>query len=176
MREISQRDFLSAIWPQQLLRFETLELRAIRRADKTIRRKFSTSLDDFIRATKVFHDCDLYFGVSTRFQQGGKKKDCYRTQAIWMDLDKEMLPKFASELKPDLLVNSGNGWHVYWILKSPIYLRTGRWSEVEAVCRGICKKFGGDMRTVDITRILRIPDTFNHKSDPPKPVKAYLMD
>jgi hypothetical protein len=174
MREISQRDFLSAVWPQTLLRFETLELKAIRRTDGYITREFFTSLNDFTQTIQTLSDRDLYFGISTRFQQGGKKKDCYRVQAVWMDFDKPELPTFT--LKPNLLVSSGNGWHIYWLLKSPIFLRSGRWTEVEAVTRGICKKFKGDMTTIDITRVLRVPDTLNHKSNPPKPVKAFMMD
>ena len=173
MKVISAETFLSAIWPSQLLRNETLELRARRQEDGKIEQKFLRSIKEFLRAAKSYGEgWDIYFGISTRFLQGGKKSDCFRTCCVWVDLDKTpKLPDFG-EIPPDFVVSSGGGFHVYWMLESPVYVRDNRWKQIEAVNRGLTKKFNGDIMCPDISRILRVPDTFNFKYNPPKKVIA----
>lgn len=173
MKPIDAESFLSKVWPQSLLRNETLELRVIRREDKSITRKFLRSKAEFLRVAKSYGEgFDIYFGVSTRFMNGGKKKDCFRVGVVWVDFDKtEKLPDFG-KIPPDIIVNSGGGFHVYWILENPIYVRDGKWKEIEAVNRGLCKKFKGDEQTIDVSRILRVPDLYNYKYTPPRKVVA----
>lgn len=175
MTRIDSEEFLNLIWPAPLLRNETLELRAIKRPSGTISRKFVTSSSEFLRVAKTFGvGWDIYFGVCTRFQRGGKKEDCFRVKCVWVDFDKtEKLPDF--KIKPNLVISSGKGFHVYWLLESPIFVRTGRWKEIEAVNRGLAKKLGGDAMAIDIARILRVPDFFNHKYDPPIKVEANVL-
>ena len=176
MIQISPTSFLQRVWPQNFLRDETLELRAIRRKDNSIKRKFLTSIDEFLTTASEYGDeWDIYFGVSTRFQKGGKKQDCYRIKCVWVDLDKPETPSFVP-VKPDIIVKSGTGSHVYWTLRDPLFIRAGRWKEIEAVNRGLCKKFGGDIASIDVTRILRVPGFKNWKYDPPIEVKAYVQD
>jgi hypothetical protein len=79
---------------------------------------------------------------------------------------------------PTALVASGNGVHAYWISDRMLPLDEWRWYaerlRAAAVQAGL--KFDGGV-TVDPVRILRLPETFNHKSDPPKPVKLlHLAD
>lgn len=189
MSQLEAADFLSMIWPQSLLRNETLELRAIKRSDGTVSRRFLKSIPEFLSTARSFKDgWDIYYGVSTRFENGGKKQDCYRVGAVWMDLDNiSELPNFG-KMQPDIVVNSGGGFHTYWVLETPIMVRTGRWKEVEAINRGLIKKyshklipvdktkkFGGDLMTIDITRILRVPGFFNHKYSPPRKVIANAL-
>lgn len=187
MKSLDAAEFLSLVWPQSLLRNETLELRAIRRSDKTISRKFLKTTSEFLTAARAFgKGWDIYFGVSTRNGKGGKKTDCLRINAVWIDFDNiSELPNFK-QIQPDIIVNSGGGFHTYWLLETPIYVQTGRWKEIEAINRGLIKrfginlkpadkkleKFGADIMTVDIARILRVPDFFNYKYDPPRKVIA----
>lgn len=189
MKPLDAPEFLSLIWPQTLLRNETLELRAIKRSDKTISRRFLRNQSDFLKTAKSFGaGWDIYFAVCTRYGQGGKKIDCMRTSCVWVDFDNvKELPNFK-EVKPDIVVHSGGGFHVYWLLESPVFVRTGRWKEIEAVNRGLTKrfnsevkpvdpskKFGGDLMTVDITRILRVPSFLNFKYTPARRVEAYAL-
>lgn len=189
MRQIDAVEFLSLVWPQSLIRDETLELRAIHRSDKTVSRRFLKTQSEFLSTAKTFGaGWDIYFGVSTRFKNGGKKQDCSRVGCVWVDFDNIVeLPKFG-KTPPDLIVNSGGGFHTYWLLETPIYVRTGRWREIEAVNRGLTKKFnqnlkpidktkkfGADIMTIDITRILRVPDFFNHKYEPLRKVQANAL-
>jgi DNA primase RepB-like protein len=168
------KQFFSQIWPTALVRNETLELRAIDRKNSEIKRSFHTSVEEFLeKAHSYGTGWDIYFGVSTRFQSGGKKSDCFRVRCVWMDFDKkdEKLPNFG-KIQPDIVVNSGGGFHVYWLLRDPVFLKTGRWAEVEAVTRGLSKKFGGDPMAIDIARILRVPGFLNYKYDPPRMVEC----
>lgn len=173
MKTINSETFLSKIWPSTLLRNETLELRAIHRKDKTIKRKFLKSREEFLKAANSYGEgWDIYFGLSTRYLDGGKKADCYRVNCVWVDLDKtDELPDFG-KVPPDIIVNSGGGFHVYWLLDSPAYLREGRHKQIEAVTRALSKRFGGDMTCIDVSRILRVPDLFNYKYIPPRKVVA----
>jgi hypothetical protein len=79
------------------------------------------------------------------------------------------------EPKPSILVESGTGVHAYWILDCPLLVQNEeRWKEIEAVNRGLVSRFDGDDGAIDVSRILRVPNTLNHKYNPPKVVRAYL--
>lgn len=164
-------EFLSYIWPRSLLRGETLELRAKEKTSGKIKRQFFTSTTTFLEACQLHQDThNIYFGVSTRFEHGGKKADCYRTRCVWLDFDKPDLPTF--EMKPDIIVNSGTGFHVYWLLDSTVFVRSGRWIEIEAINRAIANKYHGDIAAIDVSRVLRMPGTFNHKHNPARQVRV----
>lgn len=169
-------EFLQRVWPSKLLTNETLELRYIDRKTKAIHRAFYTSIEDFLRSVEKYQNYEVYFGVSTRFGTGGgKKKDCYRSKVVWMDLDNRELGDFKAYPKPDIVVDSGGGLHVYWILKNPVLVRNEiRGAQLEAVNRGLAEKFGGDV-CEDLTRILRVPGTLNHKYNPAKKITAYEL-
>lgn len=176
MIDISPQEFFAKIWPEKLLKQEFLELRTINRTDKTIETKFFSSSDSLLQYAHQHEDQDIYFGISTRWGQSGKKQDCFRVRTLWMDFDRHKVED-ASRLfpRPDIVVNSGKGVHVYWLLHNPVLIRNGAWEKVEAINRGICKKFGGDITTVDISRILRVPGFRNHKYSPPLDVRAYAL-
>ncbi len=118
---------------------------------------------------------NIYFGVAPRNDRGGRKENIQAATCLWADLDGKhfgskqdayrSLESFS--LTPLMVVDSGNGYHAYWLLKEP----TNELARVEAINLGIAQAIGGD-RTYDITRILRVPGTTNWK-DPtqPKPVR-----
>lgn len=176
MKTIDASEFLSLVWPHTLLRNESLELRAIRRKDETISRRFVKSIGEFLSTAKAYGDgWDIYYGVCTRADRGGKKENCSRICTVWVDFDHvETLPDFK-KVPPDIIVNSGGGFHVYWLLEEPVYVRTGRWKEIESVVMGLTKRFKGDEMACDITRILRVPGFMNHKYDPPRKVTANAL-
>ena len=186
MKNIESEEFLTLIWPQTLLRDETLELRAINRQSRVVRRRFATSILEFLKVARAFGPgWDIYFGVCTRYGQGGTKEQCYRVNCVWVDYDNTLkLPDFK-KIQPDIVVNSGTGFHTYWLLETPILVKNGRWIEIEAINRGLIRNFthgyvalddskksGPDRMTIDITRILRVPRFYNYKYDPAKKVVA----
>lgn len=175
MKPLSSSEFLQLVWPKKLLTHETMELRVIRRDDGKIHREFATSIPDFLERASQHKDKEVYFGVATRFGHAGQKVDCYRVSALWCDLDKRKLDECHFSIKPQVLVESGGGVHAYWLLENPVLVRGERWEPIERRTRWLAKQFQGDPNTTDIARILRVPSFLNHKYDPVRKVKAYLV-
>jgi Protein of unknown function (DUF3987) len=77
---------------------------------------------------------------------------------------------------PSSIVYSGGGIHVYWISKDP--LERDQWASYAAGLKSLLLmnaiKCDAGL-TTDCARILRVPGTFNHKYDPPKPVTLAPM-
>lgn len=175
MPMLNAEQFLARVWPQKLLTNEMLELRWINRAEQDVHRKFFTDVPELLRCAQTHKDCEVYFGVSTRYGNGGKKRDCYRTQAVWADLDGRRINDCDLDPKPDILVDSGGGSHAYWLFPTPMLVRDERWQEIEAVNRALCHRFKADITAIDTGRILRIPGFYNHKYDTPRLVRAYAI-
>ena len=78
------------------------------------------------------------------------------------------LQKFCTTvgLRRPLLVNSGNGLHVYWLLAET--LERTVWETLATRLRELCYEHGliVDPAVFEASRILRIPGTHNHKSEP----------
>lgn len=73
--------------------------------------------------------------------------------------------------KPTLIVWSGGGFHVYWTISTP--LTPGEWQPYATGLAEAAKHYGlrcDTQCTVDSARVLRVPDTFNHKEAQPRRV------
>jgi len=136
-------------------------------------------IDDLLAKNyDVYFACSKYEINSTRTTDNVKN-----IKAFWLDIDcgegkpyasqgdgVQALKHFCADLglpKPTL-VNSGRGVHVYWALKEPITRQ--QWKPVADRLKIICHERGlhaDPARTADAASILRIPETFNTKSDPP---------
>ena len=76
------------------------------------------------------------------------------------------LPQFSA------VISSGGGFHIYWI--SDRVLTPDQWRPYAEGLKSLAIKHGLKFDaglTTDSARVLRVPDTFNYKTDPPKPVK-----
>jgi hypothetical protein len=100
----------------------------------------------------------------------GTKKGEYATvedalKALILFRERHGLPQYSA------LVASGGGLHAYWISKTALTVK--EWAPYAEGLRallladGVVKDPG---ITTDVARILRVPGTFNHKTNPPKPV------
>jgi predicted P-loop ATPase len=113
-------------------------------------------------------------------------------KSIWVDVDvgppeagkKPKYPDLPTALKavllfastvglpnPSAMVYSGGGIHFYWISKTAMTPR--EWAPYASGLKNLllANNILCDAGlTTDIARILRVPGTFNHKYDPPKPV------
>ncbi len=140
---------------------------------------------------------DVYFCLSQQAKTGvtgnGKVRaarssvDALFLKAIWLDVDGNKPDKGYPTLKealaavvafvdatpmpsPTALVCSGRGWHVYWISDKPLTQEEwrpyaeGLWSLVQK--RGL----KADAITTDAARVLRVPGTYNFKTNPAKSV------
>lgn len=106
---------------------------------------------------------NIYFGVATR-EGGGTKAHCREIVALWVDIDfKVTLEPQAWEsikafpFRSSLVIRSGGGLHVYWLLSVPVSASDSR---VEPILRGLAKALGGDPAAAEVARIMRLPGTF----------------
>jgi len=72
---------------------------------------------------------DVFHGINTRKPgaKSGKKEDIYEIVCVAVDVDFKTTPQEVFEriltefpLKPTLIIDSGNGRHLYWFFKTPI--------------------------------------------------------
>lgn len=114
---------------------------------------------------------DIYFGVLLRKDESGKAEDCEpNVHWLWADVDWKSGATLSSLLvapipPPQIIVDSGHGWHMYWRLKRPVSHLAA-----QQAMRAIASQIGGDA-VGDPARILRLPGSLNHKDDPPKQVR-----
>lgn len=139
-------------------------------------------------------------GRNAYYAMASFKDDQSRTQdnvdllkAFWLDVDcKDKDPAKDYANKQDgleaiqtfckafsfprpTIVDSGNGWHVYWILSEAV--SRDDWQYVANALKSTCLMSGlriDPACTADSARILRIPDTLNFRSDPPAIVALVL--
>ena len=106
-------------------------------------------------------------------QESGKEIDIEVTVCFWVDLDitiesaMDRLRTFP--MKPSMVISSGHGAHVYWLLKEPEPIK----SNTKGVLKGLSLDLGGD-KCFDLPRILRVPGTKNLK-DPRNPKDVQVV-
>lgn len=136
---------------------------------------------------------DIYFAlgtyvkegdvVSSTMTRGREQSNVLQMKSMFLDLDCGPKKDYPSQeaavialqefidktgLPEPLLVNSGRGVHVYWPLAEPV--TQDEWVVVANKLKGACRSLGlraDPVRTADAASILRMPDTHNHKDDPP---------
>ena len=127
---------------------------------------------------------DVYFALSTFVDPSSRKVpnvkhvntlfldlDCgvgkdYETQQKAISALKEFCKKLS--LPKPLLINSGRGVHVYWILSEPVGVDD--WLLTASKLKHQCTQhnlLADPAVTADAARVLRIPSTHNNKVDPP---------
>jgi hypothetical protein len=123
---------------------------------------------------------NLFFGVATR-NGGGTKEHVVNIPAVWNDGDFKQTPRevLADKLKhfpfkPSIIVKSGGGVHLYWLLKEPA--KYDDICVIEDINRRIAAALGGDTNACDAARVLRVPDTLNHKYYPPRKCEVAKID
>ena len=83
----------------------------------------------------------------------------------------------ANELPPPVRIDSGGGVHAYWIFDKDV--PADEWKPYAEKFKNFCLSRGLNIDpvvTADLARILRCPDTFNQKTDPPIPTKVLDND
>lgn len=126
---------------------------------------------------------NVYFGVAHRDGNGGKAENVTHATAVWADIDGKdwntanpevgkhaaldhLTKLLSAELKPSIIVDTGHGYHVYWLLSEPYKFTSDeeRW-RFKRVLDGISSVLKGDKSANDIARILRLPGTLNTKNE-----------
>jgi len=139
-----------------------------------------TSHEEIHKYVNSCIDINVFFGVATRDGEAGTKKNIIEIPTVWCDADLKDIT--AVELsrkveifpfKPSIIVLTGGGAHLYWLLTKPVgksYIEM-----IEDVNRRIAYALSGDKAAVDAARILRVPGTLNHKYNPPQNVKLHRI-
>lgn len=148
--------------------------------DKNLLRAANVSL------AKNEGDC-VYYGVNPRIEVRKHDEDKYEMKAtnsgidlssvLWLDVDIKSVeaatPKEAKEFilqlldekipfSPSIIVDSGNGFHVYFLLDQPYDSK-----QVSSICARMEKHIGIADHCHDASRIMRMPGSVNRK-DPKK--------
>ena len=127
----------------------------------------------FIR--RLARRTDVYVGVALRDRRSGGREAVDRSHLLFVEIDapgaQERVRAFAHP--PTMLVASGSEGHVhcYWALRWPVGVL-----EIERGNRRLAHHLDGDRASVDASRILRPPSSFNHKYKPPAPVRLLEHD
>lgn len=168
------RDFLSAIWGDD---FPYGELRCMHNGEVRQEWFAPEQVDDLIATAMEWDNAgwDSYIGAIPRVRPGGKAEDCTPTTSVlFADVDAKhldgrkmsaLLALGRSSITPSIVVDSGNGMHAWWLLQHPV-----QFDLAAQVMKGLASAIGGDA-VYDAPRVLRLPGTHNHKSNPPKPVR-----
>jgi len=162
-----------------------IEIRTFKPATQNF---FKSEMDAANHAYQLWQDgIDVYFGVNPRTGNGGKKENVHYLGAFHAEIDygktghKKESPSETYEealniiqsftLEPTVIIHSGGGFHCYWVLSNPVKVSDIGINVLESINKALSEKLGGDRGTHDISRVLRIPGTFNFKiPDNPRPV------
>lgn len=134
---------------------------------------------------------DAYFATGSYLVKGSRKaNNVDHKRSLYLDIDCGPGKPYADQKTgvaaliafsrtvgmppPTWIVSSGNGLQPHWCFDKSVNPST--WRKLADMLKSVCaaQKLHADPSvTSDLTRILRIPDTHNHKdANNPKPVKA----
>ena len=129
-------------------------------------------------AVEVGAKTDTFVGMGLRNRRSGSGVAVDEVHLLWADLDKDdALDALAAyEPSPGFVVRSGGRTergrpkiHAYWPLRRPVPVKL-----VKPMLKRLAAALSADPACVDAARIMRVPGTFNFKSDPPAPVELEL--
>jgi len=116
---------------------------------------------------------ESYFTVNGfKGAPNAKKENCSSINSFFVDIDGrkdlEELENIKKKLDPTFIIETGRGFHIYWVLDNTIYKdKVNNWEETvlrwEKIGQSIVSELKADPVVKDITRILRVPNTFYWK-------------
>ena len=142
---------------------------------------------------KLARDNQQGRGIFVVVNEGGDDdRSITRVRAVFLDLDMEPFkdraafevalmfacegrrskdePVPSSWITPSLVVNSGGGAHVYWLVDDlPV-------EQFRQVQHAISKKFQGDPKICNPSRVMRLPGSLHQKTATPKSVELLECD
>lgn len=157
---------------------------------KITKHKFVESIDDlesFVESKKD-SKTNIFVAMSSFKGYSRKADEAKAVRSFFVDLDVgegkgydtkdealDAIDKFieANELPPPVRIDSGGGVHAYWLFDKDV--PADEWKPYAEKFKNFCLSHGLNIDpvvTADLARILRCPDTFNQKTDPPIPTKV----
>src|SRR6056297_1460103 len=152
---------------------DLIELRPI--SSKGVKQHFifKNNKDLIIEKIKNYeNEYNIFIGILPRDNKNGKDSSITKVTTLWADIDakdfggekSEALKQLENfELKPTMLIDSGNGYHAYWILNKPFIIESKSDRKyIKKISKLIHKTVNADS-THNLSRILRVPGTRNIK-------------
>ena len=157
----NRQDLIERWWQQQPGRYVCLSLKSaagVWRGDHFFERG-ELDLGAFI--SEHYHE-NIYFCPHLFERPRRIKENAVCPQGLWADLDSVNPAKLPDELEPTIAIGSSPGRYV------------GLWSTDEPITEHLNKRLTyflkADKGGWDLTQVLRLPGTLNHKYSPPEPV------
>ena len=157
--------------------------------DKKVSNKFAETLDGVFEQIEKFKlkQLNTFVALGTFDGYSRKADDCLFMRSFFIDLDvgaekdyqtkgdaHTALYKLIGEtgLPDPVVIDSGGGVHAYWIMDEDI--PRDEWKPVAEKFKALCLQHISidPVVTADAARIMRAPETFNHKFDPPEPTSV----
>jgi hypothetical protein len=118
----------------------------------------------------------IYFAPCLRTEKKGNAQSASFVPALWIDIDCENDPKQRDialsklrtfDLQPSVIIDSGGGWHGYWLLTNPFILETDDdRNTIVNILKGLFQILGGDEGYVkSVASVMRLPSTINTKPE-----------
>jgi hypothetical protein len=113
----------------------------------------------------------LFVCVSTVADNRRNKDNVRETVCLHADVDFKNLdcdePTIRAALEtlptpPSIVIRSGNGLHLYWLLREVVETQRIR-DRLEAALRQLAAVCGGDPAVAEVSRLMRLPGTHNTK-------------
>lgn len=117
----------------------------------------------------------IFVGTATRDAQGkGGKANVVATRVLFVDIDAPAafaaLPERLKNLEPPTFIvrTSAQKAHLYWRLNEAfVFEGPSDMQRYKRLLLGLADRWGGDRAVVDVARVLRVPGSWNWKTDPP---------
>lgn len=181
-RNVTRDDFLGALYanmPDKLW----LELRCIHPETGEVR-SFWAQQANHKQRESILKQADklngegygVYFAPCLRKGKQGKAEAAALVPALWVDVDcdsdahqrDQNLTRLRDfDPAPSFILDSGGGWHGYWLLSEPFQLQGAADREkIAGILRGLFAALGGDPEYVKtVAGIMRLPDSVNTKPE-----------
>jgi len=179
---ISRDDFFTALYsgvkPELLL-----ELRCIH-PETEAARVLWTPIGNQKRLAATLRQADalnksgysVFFAPCLRREKKGSADSAALVPALWVDIDCDDDPKQRSSAleklhdfdpTPSIILDSGGGWHAYWMLDQPFMLEDDKArQQIASILHGLCAAVGGDEEYAkSVASMLRLPDSVNTKPE-----------
>lgn len=135
--------------------------------------KYKELIDQNFEQDNVYISLNTFYSTFRRIEFLKELKaqfidlDIYKTnftkQQILMNLENNYFNK--SIPRPNMIIDSGRGLYLIWLINSVPSKALPLWKAVEEYLYNSLKQFGADRKALDPTRVLRVPGSFNSKSN-----------
>jgi hypothetical protein len=183
--KFTRKDFLEALFAHYYKEHRGFTLvKSVKRGDPKMSTRYFPNIE-ILAKEHYGEERDVYFGICPRERMKAEKEHIHYLVALWADLDigpeghedKRIFyegPQQAAKAirsfprAPSIIVESGRGAHLYWLLKQ--VLEVTDIEKIEKVLRSISEHLQCDT-DVNLDTVLRLPETVNTKV-PGKPVNC----